>query len=618
MTPPLRLLGTALLLLATTALAAPATAPSAPTPLPGRVVDVAGRVQSLRAEDDVAAVAIVFLGTECPIANRAIPTLNDLSAELAGNGIRVVGVISDPAVTPAAAAKHAADYQIQFPLLLDSGGEVARALKPTHTPYALVLDRAGAVRYRGRIDDSFAGVSKPRQVVEHHDLRDAALAVANGAKVTTPETPAVGCVFEAWNVAADAAAVTWSRDVAPILYANCLSCHRDGQAAPFPLLTYDDAAKRAQQIAAVVDARLMPPWKPEPGFGHFLDERRLTDAQVATIRRWADAGAPRGDPSAAPTPPTFPGEWALGEPDLVVEMPEPFDVPAGGRDVYRAFVAKVDVPDDKYVTAFEFKPGSPTVVHHCMLFLDDAGRARELDAKDPGPGYRSFGGPGFVPSGGLGGWAPGAQPRFLPEGIGRPVHKGADLIFQMHYHPDGRPRQDRSKVGLYFAKKPVTQIAVNFPVRSRQIDIAPRDAHYVVEAGVTTPVPVTLGGITPHMHLLGKEMTVEAKTPDGSVIPLIKIADWDFRWQDQYRFADPIRLPAGTVVSMRCVYDNSADNPNNPNTPPQRVRHGEQTTDEMALCFLQIYAPVGFDRARLRRPSDDGAPRTAPAGTRRD
>ena len=403
-------------------------------------------------------------------------------------------------------------------------------------------------------------------------------------------TDTVGCYFEAWKENVVPEKVTYTRDVAPILNTNCVSCHRPGEVAPFSLMTFTDAAKHAKQLAKVTDRQLMPPWKAEPGFGHFKDERRLTDSEIALLDAWAKAGAPEGDAADLPPSPKFKEGWALGEPDMVVTMAKPFTIAASGRDVYRGFVIPLNLPEDKYVIGFEFKPGATSVLHHALFFLDDNGAARKLEAasKDGLPGYKSGGGPGFRPSGGMGGWAPGATPFFLPEGVGRPVHKGADLIFQVHYHPDGKEHTDVSKVAIYFAKKPIVKQAISWPLMNNQIDIPANDSHYVRSATVTAPVDVTLFGVTPHMHLVGKEMKVIATKPDGEVVPLIWVKDWDFRWQDQYQYVNPIKLPKGTVVSMEAVYDNSTNNMDNPNSPPARVRRGEQTTDEMCICFLQM------------------------------
>ena len=562
-----------------------------PTSRPAQVrgTDLNGISHALSDNPTIRAAGLVFISTECPISNKYVPELNRIAAAAPANA-KLYGVISDPTVTRAKAVEFAREYKLAFPVLFDASGELASRLQPATTPEAFVLDREGTVQYRGRIDDTWADLNKQRANPQHHDLADAILAVATGKPVAQAKTMATGCVFEAWKDSDTPAKVTFNRDIAPIFNANCVTCHHAGEVAPFTLTSYDDAAKHAKQIAKVTGRRIMPPWKAEEGFGHFVDERRLTDREVTLIRTWADNGAPEGNPADLPPARQFKDGWTLGEPDMVVSMPATFAIPAGGRDVYRAFVLPLNLPEDRYVVGFEFKPGATTVLHHALFFLDDKGAARKLEAAstDGKPGYRSSGGPGFTPSGGMGGWAPGATPFLLPDGVGRPVHKGADLVMQVHYHPDGKDRVDQSKVAIYFAKKPIVKRVMGWPLMNTQIDIPAGDSHYVRTASITAPFDVTLFGVTPHMHLIGKQMKVTATKPDGTVIPLINVKDWDFRWQDQYRFVDPIQLPRGTVVNMEAVYDNSENNTDNPSSPPKRIKRGEQTTDEMCICFLQM------------------------------
>jgi hypothetical protein len=390
-----------------------------------------------------------------------------------------------------------------------------------------------------------------------------------------------------------AATPTFSHDIAPIVFDNCVSCHRPGEVAPFSLSSYDDVKKRASQIATVTGDRYMPPWKPEPGFGHFTGERRLIDAQIKLIADWAANGAPEGDRGEMPKLPTFPEGWSLGPPDQIVKMTVPFKLPADGHDQFRAFVLPLDVDENKFVSAVEFRPDNRKIVHHALYFLDANGVAAKKEAatKDGNPGYAAFGGPGFTPTGGLGGWAPGAQPEMLPEGWGRPVRKGSDLVVQIHFHPDGKEETETFAMGIYYAKTPPQHIVLGGNVHNFKINIAPGDKNYVVTGKYTVPVDVDLIGIAPHAHLICKDMQGNATLPDGKKIPLIWIKDWDFNWQGTYHYAEPVRLPAGTVVDMKYTYDNSADNIRNPNDPPKRVHFGEQTTDEMAFLFLEA-SPV--------------------------
>jgi len=397
-----------------------------------------------------------------------------------------------------------------------------------------------------------------------------------------------------------AAAPTFNKDIAPILYQNCSTCHRPGEVAPFPLLTYQDAAKRASLIALVTRKRYMPPWKPEPGFGEFAHERRLTEEQITRIQEWAQAGAPEGDPADTPAAPKFPEGWQAGEPDQVLKMSAPYSLRSDGPDQFRCFVLPMNLDKQSFVSGAEFRPGNPKIVHHALIFLDSTGTARRLAAASGGSGYPCFGGPGFAGAGLLVGWAPGYTPLPAQPALSLPVRPGTDVVIQIHYHPSGKPEQDQSSIGLKFSGPPTKGRALLLAM-NRYLDIPAGESHYVVKASVTVPQDAELWGITPHAHYLATDMKVNARLPDNSVIPLIWIKDWDFNWQGQYLYKQPIKLPKGTKIELEYVYDNSANNPHNPSNPPVRVRFGEQTKDEMALAFLGLVLPSPEDVQPFQR-----------------
>jgi peroxiredoxin len=575
------------------------------------LLDTEAGIHSLRARPGRAALVVVFLGTECPIANGYIPELNRQFAALreADAGVEFFGVISDRSVTRVAAAKHVAEFKVKFPVLFDASSELAGALNPTHTPETFVIDRDGRLAYRGRIDDLYADLGKKRTEPSRHDLADAIAAVVASRLVATPRTEPVGCLFEPARGKKENAAVTYTRDIAPILQANCVACHRDGEVAPFALVSYPDAAKRARQIVRVTQSRFMPPWKPEPEFGHFLNERRLSERELALVKEWADADAPEGAAADLPLPAQFTEGWQYGEPDLVVKMDEPFEVPAGGRDIFRNFVIPVELTEDKLVSLAEFRPGNRRVVHHALFFLDRSGAARKKDAADPGPGYGSFGGPGFLPSGSIGGWAPGGAPQPLREGMGRQLQKGSDLVLQIHYHPSGKVELDQSSIGIHFVKQKSQKAVIPISIIDRRLYMAPGADHYTMAGSYTLPVETTMVVVIPHMHLLGREAKATATLPDGTVEPLVWIKDWDFNWQDQYHLAQPRTFPKGTRLDYEAAYDNSENNALNPNSPPKEVAWGEETTDEMFLCFFLVTTerpedqlPLMIDNVRAMGP----------------
>jgi cytochrome c553 len=410
--------------------------------------------------------------------------------------------------------------------------------------------------------------------------------------------------------------VVFTRDVAPILYANCVSCHHVGEAGPFPLVTFADAHKHADLIAQVTQSKQMPPWKAQAGYGHFKNERHLSDADIATLAQWAKEQAPEGDSSLLPAVPEFAseGEWQLGKPDLVVQVAQPYTVYASGPDVFRCFVVPLKLPKDQFVTAVEFRPSNRRVVHHALLFLDDRGLAQKAQTswtaahpEDKQIGYNHFGGPGFTPTGGLGGWAPGATPSFLPDGVARYLAAGSDLVIQTHFHPTGKTETEQSTVAIYFAKTPPKRVLAPLLLGNRHIDIPAGQKDYTATDSMVIPADLSLIGITPHAHLICKQMDVWATLPptksgdDPQKVPLIRINDWDFNWQGQYRYAEPLHLPKGATLHMTYTYDNSDDNERNPNTPPQRIRFGEQTTDEMAFCFLEVIPDNPMDGPTIRR-----------------
>ena len=404
-----------------------------------------------------------------------------------------------------------------------------------------------------------------------------------------------------------AAAPTFAADIAPIVNTNCVVCHRPGQAAPFSLLTYDDVRKHGRTIADVTARRYMPPWHAAraEGFPEFRDERRLTDAAIATIKAWVDAGMPSGDLSKAPKPPSFPAGWALGAPDLVLKLPKPIAVPADGPDQYRNVVLPIDLPDDRWITAIDFEPSARTVVHHALFFVGPASIAVADGDVLPGFGARRVGA-GDEAFGGLGGWVPGMTPRFYPDGIAQALPKHSNLVAQLHLHPSGKPEQEEGQLGIYFAKtRPAKSLSsVQVPPAfgfAMGIDIPAGEAQYVIKDSFTLPVGVEVYGARGHAHYLAHEMKMTATLPDGTTRGLLWIKNWDFAWQDSYFFKTPFTLPTGTRVDTTISYDNSDRNPRNPSSPPVRVKWGRESFDEMGSMTLLVASPGEEQNQTLRQ-----------------
>ena len=387
---------------------------------------------------------------------------------------------------------------------------------------------------------------------------------------------------------ASAPVPTFSRDVAPIIQDRCRGCHRRDQVGPFPLETFEQVRKRGDQVAEVVEERRMPPWKPEPGFGPALaHDRSLPAAEVSVLRRWVAAGMPRGDDRDLPPSRAYPEGWALGTPDVVLEMPEGFAVPAHGPDIYRCFVIPTNLPADVQVSAVEYRPGNARVVHHTMAMIEAGREARRKDAAEAGPGYTSYSGVGVDIVGDLGGWAAGNEAAHLPDGVGRILPKGADVILQIHYHPSGKAEVDRTRIGLYLSRKPVRQTLQWVGVSSTAIELPPGVPSKEVRARWTVPVDVDVLSVAPHMHQLGRSMQVTATHPSGRAANLLRVPDWDPSWQGTYSFAKPVRLVRGTIVEVVARYDNT-DHGRNPNHPPKLVKFGHEVVDEMCVAYLGV------------------------------
>lgn len=394
---------------------------------------------------------------------------------------------------------------------------------------------------------------------------------------------------------------TWAADVAPIVYANCAQCHRPQGPGPFHLLSYDDALERVDRIRRAVSADRMPPWLPSHETVALADERRLSPFEKQTVLAWIEAGAPRGDAADEPPPPTWPSGWGLGEPDLVLAMDETYAVPAEGADHFRNFVLPIDVDGPRYVRAVELRPGTPEVVHHATMQVDPTPSSRIADAADPLPGYdemfsRSMAAP---PGGFFLGWTPGRTPAAFPDGMAWRVEPGTDFVVQLHLRPTGEPHDVDLQVGFWFTDEPPTRMPVIVRLGGQAMDIAPGDAHHLVQDSIRLPVGVQAIGAFPHAHYLGRTMRVWAETPAGDEVVLMDIPRWDFNWQDAYRYAEPVDLPAGSMLRLEYVFDNSADNELNPFDPPRRVVYGPASSDEMAEFWLQVVTPTAADLRSL-------------------
>ncbi|MEO7158861.1 MAG: hypothetical protein ABI039_14945, partial [Vicinamibacterales bacterium] len=402
------------------------------------------------------------------------------------------------------------------------------------------------------------------------------------------------------TISSKAEAQTFTKDVAPIMFDACVSCHRSGGPGPFPLTTYDEVRRRATQIAQVTRSRYMPPWKVEPAVGHFVGQRLLTDQEITTLDRWAASGTPEGDPTLLPALPPFTDGWLLGKPDLIVKPQAAYSLPAQQADAFRIFAIRLPVTKRTYVTGIEFHPGNARVVHHANIRVDRTAATRRLDEADPLPGYdglmpRSA----EYPDGHFLGWTPGQIAPLVQPELAWTLEPGSDLVVQLHLQPSGAVEDVLPEVGLYFSDRIPLRAPTILRLGSQGIDIPPGESRYVIKDSYLLPVDVQLLAVQPHAHYRATEIRGVAQLPDGSSREVMHIKDWDFRWQHVYREQTPIPLPKGTRLSMEYTYDNSASNPRNPELPPARVFWGQRSSDEMGDLWFQVLASSDADRARL-------------------
>jgi peroxiredoxin len=540
--------------------------------------DYHGQPVSLASYKDAKLVVVAFLGTECPLAKLYARRLVELAKEFQPRGVAFVGVNPNRQDSPTEIAAYARLHEIEFPILKDLGQTLADHVGATRTPEVVVLDGNRVIRYRGRIDDQYGfqqNASYQKKTPERRDLAEALNELLAGKPVSQPTTPLAGCLIGRDRRPKPGSDVTYSKQIARIMNANCVFCHRAGQIAPFTLTNYDDVVGWAAMIDEVVQAGRMPPWHADSQFGHFKNDARLSDKDKATIARWVANGAPEGDPQDLPKPPKFAEGWMIPKPDEVIYMADkPFEVPATGVVDYQNFVVDPGWKEDKWISAIEPRPGNPAVVHHILLFV----KPPEGVEHDLMRAMNDF----------TGAFAPGLRPEPLPAGYARKVQAGSKLIFQLHYTPNGSKQQDRSYVGLTFAdpktvKKEVqVQDATNFVFQ-----IPPGDDDFGVQSRYVFRKDAILMTLMPHMHLRGKSFSYQAVYPDGKSETLLSVPRYDFGWQTNYRLAEPKLIPKGTRLDCIAHFDNSEENLNNPD-PKATVGFGDQTFDEMMIGFFEL------------------------------
>ncbi len=580
-----------LLVVLTVALAAPAAEPLAQGPAlaPGNEAgvgrmapdlsgtDLAGRAVKL---SDVAknrtAVVVAVTSSSCPVSKRYLPTFAKLEKEFAAKGVGFVYVNPIPSDKPDEAKAAVKAAGIAGTYLPDRDGSLCLALGAKTTGDVFLLDAKRTIVYRGAVDDQY-GVGYSLDAPKRTFLKDAIELTLSGWPVKVPATTAPGCELDLSPAKPLAAgAVTYHNRVSRIVQTHCGGCHRDGGVAPFSLGTLDDVAAHKGMIKKVVDRGTMPPWfaAAKPGHPKFANDASLSAADKAALLAWFEAGAPAGDPADAPLPPAVPGEWALGRPDAVYQIPKPIPIKATGTMPYQSAVIDTQLDEDKWVVGYEIRPTDKTVVHHVLVFVVNPTAKAEPDDRD-----------GFFAA-----YVPGTNAQLLPEGFAKKLPKGSKLKFQIHYTPNGKATADQVRLGLTFTPTPPKHELRVYGLVNYTFRIPPGAADHAEKAVIKLPHDAVVTGFLPHLHMRGKSCRYEATTAFGKTVPLLDIPRYDFNWQLRYQLAEPVRLAKGSSLGFFAVFDNSEANPANPD-PKKAVKWGQQSTDEMHLGYVEYYIP---------------------------
>lgn len=521
-------------------------------------------------------LVVAVVGTECPLAKQYAIKLQKMAEEYADRGLAVVAIDANRQDSLTDIAAFAKLNGLAYPVLKDLNQEVVDALGAKRTPEVFLLDSQRVVRYRGRVDDQFSVGGKARKSPTREDLKTAIDELLAGQPVSVAETTAVGCLIGRAREPKAGTTITYSNQIARILQKNCVECHRTGEIAPFSLTEYQEVAGWAETIVEVTQSRQMPPWHASPEFGHFKNERRLTDEELEQLQQWAKAGAPEGNPADLPPPRTFTQGWQLPrEPDHVVWMSdEPYHIPAEGTVKYQYFSVDAGLTEDKWIQAAEVIPGNRALVHHVIVFFTTDGAVKDEERQ-------------MVTA-----FVPGLRVGPYPKGMAKRIPAGSKFVFQMHYTPNGTAGDDRTQIGLVFADPAdITHEVRTATTINQRFKIEPELDNQAFESNViTTPVDLLLLSLSPHMHVRGKSFRYELTLPDGNKETLLDVPHYDFNWQTAYALPEPRLIPRGSKLQSFAVFDNSVNNISNPD-PTKTVKWGDQSWEEMLLGYFDIAVP---------------------------
>ncbi len=520
-------------------------------------------IEGLPLPDYEKGLVIALRSSACPVAQRYGPSLARLEKTYEGKGIRFLSLnVYDP----------------ETALSL-------RALSAITTTEVFLLDRARTLRYRGAVDDQY-GIGYSRATATRNYLEDAIEDLLAERPVGREATTAPGCVLGSSGDPFEESAVTYHNRVSRILQRNCQECHRAGGAGPFPLERYEDAKEMSAMIGYVVENGVMPPWFAAPSVGRWANERSLPERDKKALFDWVAAGAPEGDARDQPLSRSWESDWRIGTPDAILEIPEPVEVPAQGVVDYRYVYVKTDFPEDRWIQKMEIQPTAPRITHHVLVFLEEPGRKDDDDeTRKPDEPPAQGGLEGYFAS-----TVPGQQPSVYPPGMAKLLPKGAWLKFQLHYTPNGEAAVDRTRMGFVFAKERPRFVVETASAAETEFEIPPGAENHPVSGAYRFDSGAAILSFFPHMHLRGKAYRYELIHPDGREEALLDIPRYDFNWQLHYLPEEPLRIPQGAVLRATGWFDNSKDNPANPD-PGVAVRFGEQTWEEMMIGFFDWYDP---------------------------
>ena len=549
--------------------------------------DFHGNAVALHDYQEAKVVVLAVLGTECPLAKLYGPRLQELDDRF-GSEVAFIGINANTQDSITEIAAYARRHKIAFPILKDLGNKIVDELGAVRTPEIFVLDFKRRIRYQGRIDDQYS-VGVIRGFAKREFLADAVNALLAGRNPRRSYMEPVGCHIGRVRIPIADSKVTYSNQVSRILQKRCVSCHRDGEIAPFALIDYDDVVGWSEMIAEVVADQRMPPWHATQDHLKFINDRTMSGEEKKLIYSWVANGAPEGDRSMLPPPLSFPvADWDLPKkPDAAFNIQNtPFKVKSQGEVKYQWFTVNPGFTEDKWIRAVEIIPGNPAVVHHVLAFIQLPGETQLRGSR----GY-------------LAGFVPGLRADSFPAGMAKRLPVGAKLVFQIHYTAVGSEQFDQSKIGFVFMEDVDVkqEIITTSAVNGRFVIPAGEGNHQVKASAQKSPAAVTLVGMNPHMHLRGKSFRYDVRLPNGEIETLLDIPAYDFNWQTQYRLTTPKRLPAGAQILCTAHFDNSEANLNNPD-PTTDVRWGDQTWEEMMIGYFDIAVPKAPDTTDNTRP----------------